>query len=117
MDSSPLYSTRNQSSHLGRTRFRVLRPNRTTREISTQEFHLARSSLRVVPKGPQTSAAAVRNQGFGFVVMIRPPRGAVHVFFEAPLIAVCVTPFPAGPQASVVLYIYLRYPVSLSQAW
>lgn len=80
MDGGPVHVTRNQSSHSRRTGFRILRPNRATRKIPTQERNMARPSLPVVPKEPQTLATAVRNQGFGLVVMIRPLRGVVYVF-------------------------------------
>ena len=84
MGGSAVYPTRNQSSHLGRTRFCVFRPNHPTRKIPAQEYHMARPSLRVVPKGPQTFATALRNQGFGFVVMIRPLRGVMYAPLGAP---------------------------------
>ena len=69
MDGSPVYPTRNQSSHFRRTGFRILRPNRAPCKIPTQECRMAHPSLRVVPKESQTPATAVRNQGFGLVMM------------------------------------------------
>jgi len=79
MDGDPVYATRNQGTHLGGTRLCVLDPNHPTRKIPAQEHHLALPSLRIIPKEPQTFGTAVRNKGFGFVIMIRPLRGVPDV--------------------------------------
>ena len=59
MDGSPIYTARNQSTHLRRTRLRVLRSDRPTRKIPAQEHHLALPSLRIVPEEPQTFGTAI----------------------------------------------------------
>ena len=91
MDGSPVYATRNQGPHLRRTRLRVLRLDRPARKIPAQERHLAFPSLRVVPKEPQTFGTAVWNQGFSFIVMVR-PWGVLYMLSDALSIDCCNNP-------------------------
>ena len=72
MDSGPIHAARNQGAHLGRTRLRVLRTDRSTRKIPTQERYLALPPLCTISKEPQAFETVVRDPGSGVIVIFGP---------------------------------------------